>query len=760
MDPEYGHHINPVSRLIQVMQMRNEPEPVFKLLGEQGASRYKIFIIEVTCLNFREEGTGPNKKLAKRAAAEAMLNQIGYVKSMPQPGKSILKRKEAQGIFLKAECYIFLNPPKVKIARLAPPSPLKLHPQPWCGNHENNEADSAKKNAYNYGLGKEGVEKTPMCRVAELARYNKLKHEYLVLKEGQEFQSSGASIKKAQQAAASVALDQTTLPIPPIKTKKKRDDINPVILLHQVASRLNITLQCSDQMVQLPVPAPASLNLPVKLPSPPQPISMLQLHTHPIKNAAQKPQLLSAMPSPAPYKWPFVSPATVCPPPFAFLPPNSREFYRPSSNPYCNGQNNVLNNQSNCVQNGNSSRPANYLMSMPPPPLLNGAYKQFCQPLFGGMNGLRSRVLMPKMQHQTIYKAVVRLSDGSEHVTTGPNKQMAKSSAATKALFHLRPLLEKLDAELAASKESQRNGQASAVEEQDLSKITSQEESPRETNSLMSTNSTDSFDDGISSETSNTNSSDSSEADKSEEVNQTVSNEHKNDNSAELKNEVVFKKKKKTKSIISQIHERALRLKMNVEFEVYSSRKGEPHNRKYTLCCRMTSPTDSVVPIVAEGEGGSKKQAKEDACRKIFEKIKGIENDPLRLASLIVKNEKKQHFPSVPKENKRKTIIKDKKMDPEYGHHINPVSRLIQVTQMRNEPEPVFKLLGEQGASRYKIFIIEVTCLNFREEGTGPNKKLAKRAAAEAMLNQIGYVKSMPQPGKSILKRKEAQGIF
>uniref|UniRef100_A0A915CX74 Large ribosomal subunit protein eL31 n=1 Tax=Ditylenchus dipsaci TaxID=166011 RepID=A0A915CX74_9BILA len=602
----------------------------------------------------------------------------------------------------------------------------------------------------------------------------------LVLKEGQEFQSSGASIKKAQQAAASVALEQTTLPIPPIKTKKKRDDINPVILLHQVASRLNITLQCSDQMVQLPVPAPASLNLPVKLPSPPQPISMLQLHTHPIKNAgippthlpppalpAQKPQLLSAMPSPAPYKWPFVSPATVCPPPFAFLPPNSREFYRPSSNPYCNGQNNVLNNQSNCVQNGNSSRPANYLMSMPPPPLLNGAYKQFCQPL---------------LVHQTIYKAVVRLSDGSEHVTTGqiskwlravlllsyqPQSHQPKLLSAVSqvenftsafsfsrlssrkflslsrqpglnssrpanylssgavALFHLRPLLEKLDAELAASKESQRNGQASAVEEQDLSKITSQEESPRETNSLMSTNSTDSFDDGISSETSNTNSSDSSEADKSEEVNQTVSNEHKNDNSAELKNEVVFKKKKKTKSIISQIHERALRLKMNVEFEIVVE-KGEPHNRKYTLCCRMTSPTDSVVPIVAEGEGGSKKQAKEDACRKIFEKIKGIENDPLRLASLIVKNEKKQHFPSVPKENKRKTIIKDKKMDPEYGHHINPVSRLIQVMQMRNEPEPVFKLLGEQGPVATKFSSLKLLVSIFERKALDLTKSWLK----------------------------------
>uniref|UniRef100_A0A915DGB3 DRBM domain-containing protein n=1 Tax=Ditylenchus dipsaci TaxID=166011 RepID=A0A915DGB3_9BILA len=454
-------------------------------------------------------------------------------------------------------------------------------------------------------------------------------------------------------------------------------------------------------MVQLPVPAPSSLNLPVKLPSPPQPISMLQLHTHPIKNAgippthlpppalpAQKPQSLSAMPSPAPYKWPFVSPTTQS---------------------LLQWQTNMLNNQRNRVQNVNSSRPANYLMSMPPPPLLNGAYKQFCQPLFGGMNGLRSTVLMPKMQHQTVYKAVVRLSDGSEHVTTGLNKQMAKSSAATKALFHLRPLLESLMLNWLLPKKAKETGKLL-----------------QEINSLMSTNSTDSFDDGISSETSNTNSSDSSDADNSEQVDQAVSNEHKNDNSAELKNEVVFKKKKKTKSIISQIHERALRLKMNVEFEIVVE-KG-------------TSQPEIHLVLQNDFTYQRKKQAKQDACRKIFEKIKGIENDPLRLASLIVKNEKKQHFPSVPKENKRKTIIKDKKMDPECA--ISQSQCLIA---------------RRTGASRYKIFVIEVTCLNFREEGTGPNKKLAKRAAAEAMLNQIGYVKSMPQPGKSLLKRKEGQ---
>lgn len=38
------------------------------------------------------EGTGPNKKLAKRAAAEAMLEILGYAKPLPKPGKSVLKQ--------------------------------------------------------------------------------------------------------------------------------------------------------------------------------------------------------------------------------------------------------------------------------------------------------------------------------------------------------------------------------------------------------------------------------------------------------------------------------------------------------------------------------------------------------------------------------------------------------------------------------------------------------------------------------------------
>jgi double-stranded RNA-binding protein Staufen len=134
-----------------------------------------------------------------------------------------------------------------------------------------------------------------------------------------------------------------------------------------------------------------------------------------------------------------------------------------------------------------------------------------------------------------------------------------------------------------------------------------------------------------------------------------------------------------------------------------------------------------------------------------------LENDPIYLASLIVKQTTKKSAALISgKETKRKTIIKDMKMDPQYGHHINPISRLIQVMQSRKEPEPVFRLIGERGQNRYREFVVQVSCLGTIQTGVGPNKKLAKRAAAVSMLEEIGYVKAMPQPGKSLLKKRSS----
>ena len=79
-------------------------------------------------------------------------------------------------------------------------------------------------------------EKTPMCLINELARYNKIQHQYrltdesgpahkktftvcLKLGDVEEYNASGPSIKKAQHAAAAIALEKTKLKHPPPKTR-------------------------------------------------------------------------------------------------------------------------------------------------------------------------------------------------------------------------------------------------------------------------------------------------------------------------------------------------------------------------------------------------------------------------------------------------------------------------------------------------------------------------------------------------------------
>uniref|UniRef100_A0A665U6B9 Double-stranded RNA-binding protein Staufen homolog 1 n=1 Tax=Echeneis naucrates TaxID=173247 RepID=A0A665U6B9_ECHNA len=79
-------------------------------------------------------------------------------------------------------------------------------------------------------------EKTPMCLVNELARFNKIQPEYKLLCEqgpahskifsvrltlgDQHWEAEGTSIKKAQHSAAASALSETTLPKPTIRTPR------------------------------------------------------------------------------------------------------------------------------------------------------------------------------------------------------------------------------------------------------------------------------------------------------------------------------------------------------------------------------------------------------------------------------------------------------------------------------------------------------------------------------------------------------------
>ncbi|XP_075776630.1 double-stranded RNA-binding protein Staufen homolog 2 isoform X3 [Pelodiscus sinensis] len=182
------------------------------------------------------------------------------------------------------------------------------------------------------------------------------------------------------------------------------------------------------------------------------------------------------------------------------------------------------------------------------------------------------------------------------------------------------------------------------------------------------------------------------------------------------------------KSEISIVFEIALKRNMPVSFEVIKE-SGPPHMKSFVT--RV-----SVGEFSAEGEGNSKKLSKKRAAMTVLQELK-------KLPPLPVIEKPKLYFKKRPK-----TILKT---GPEYGQGMNPISRLAQIQQAKKEKEPEYVLLSERGMPRRREFVMQVKIGSEITTGTGPNKKIAKRNAAEAMLLQLGYKASTPlqdQPEK------------
>ncbi|XP_068021994.1 double-stranded RNA-binding protein Staufen homolog 2 isoform X2 [Melanerpes formicivorus] len=182
------------------------------------------------------------------------------------------------------------------------------------------------------------------------------------------------------------------------------------------------------------------------------------------------------------------------------------------------------------------------------------------------------------------------------------------------------------------------------------------------------------------------------------------------------------------KSEISVVFEIALKRNIPVTFEVIKE-SGPPHMKSFLT--RVT-----VGEFTAEGEGNSKKLSKKRAAMAVLQELK-------KLPPLPVIEKPKPYFKKRPK-----TILKT---GPEYGQGMNPISRLAQIQQAKKEKEPEYVLLSERGMPRRREFVMQVKVGNEITTGTGPNKKIAKRNAAEAMLLQLGYKASTPlqdQPEK------------
>jgi len=197
------------------------------------------------------------------------------------------------------------------------------------------------------------------------------------------------------------------------------------------------------------------------------------------------------------------------------------------------------------------------------------------------------------------------------------------------------------------------------------------------------------------------------------------------------------------KSPISLVHEVALKRNLQVQFEV-SKETGPPHMRVFLTKC-------IVGDFATEGEGNGKKVSKKKAAEIMIEHLKLLPP----IASAMVPRPRKVTNPT---KKKAKNLIKNEAKDgPVAGTDgdiiINPISRLIQIQQAKKEKEPQYILVSERGMPRRREFVMKVIVGQHSGTGTGPNKKLAKRAAAEALLQVMGYSRGLDlHPDKSALK--------
>lgn len=199
------------------------------------------------------------------------------------------------------------------------------------------------------------------------------------------------------------------------------------------------------------------------------------------------------------------------------------------------------------------------------------------------------------------------------------------------------------------------------------------------------------------------------------------------------------------KSPISLVYEIALKRNLNVIFDVLSE-KGPPHMKVFVTQCRVGN-------FAAEGEGNGKKISKKRAAEKMLEELSKL--PPLPNMNNVTQLKRKR----VTNKKKTRNLIKVNMDKPsETTEEINPISRLIQIQQANKEREPIYTVLEERGAPRRREFVIEASVNGHSCTGVGPNKKVAKRNAAEALLSDLGYA-STPSKSPQILEKEEQSPV-
>lgn len=191
----------------------------------------------------------------------------------------------------------------------------------------------------------------------------------------------------------------------------------------------------------------------------------------------------------------------------------------------------------------------------------------------------------------------------------------------------------------------------------------------------------------------------------------------------------------KMKAAVSQVYEEGRRRQQKVSFECISS-DGLPHSQTHHVkCC--------VGTLETMGKGLSKREARQDSAEKMLGEMDKAGIPPAPSSCGIIVERKRRFNP-----------VKRAKARSDYGKNINPITRLYQLQQAKNEPDPVFvEVTPEVQGIKVKDFTVIVKLPSSGDAvGIGPNKRLAKRYAAENMLKSLGCQMQAPPPPKSSLK--------
>uniref|UniRef100_A0A182QGI1 DRBM domain-containing protein n=1 Tax=Anopheles farauti TaxID=69004 RepID=A0A182QGI1_9DIPT len=228
------------------------------------------------------------------------------------------------------------------------------------------------------------------------------------------------------------------------------------------------------------------------------------------------------------------------------------------------------------------------------------------------------------------------------------------------------------------------------------------------------------------------------------------------------------------KSPISLVHEIAVQRSLSVVFEVISE-KGPPHMTVFVTQCK-------VGTIVTEGEGTGKKLSKKRAAERMLEELRKLQK--AEQAAYAASNggsspsasvsssawpdggtpsatpsaaEKRKSNPKTASpgavgvdgvataKKKARNLIKERSA-ADVPEKENPISRLMQIQQARKEKQPVYTLVENDRPSvgRRRQFTMEVAASGCQATGVGMTKKAAKWNAAEALLIELGY--ATPEP--------------